>query len=266
MVIIELYNFCRTLEGANYNMMNLDWYERVIGNLAQELHDACELAEELILAGQLQIHTSKLDKHPTISVVVSFTNGQYYEEPFVIHFDPYNQEFYAVVPEENVELRLMLRNTEEIVDFMHDQIHIAEMAHRTSEALLDSDGNETEVFNHFMGMVESFANGDSSHGHDKEYEFEDGSPEGLFFEQLANKEIEWFPKDIVTEAINKDDEKLQKVTSIRIGQFVNSDNYVLGRINSVIIDGKLDSEQGELFPFDKNEIAAFKEIFNLLQS
>lgn len=218
-------------------MTNLNWYERVVENLAQELYGVCELTDGLITTGNLQINTSKIEKHPTISVVVSFDEGEYFVEPIIIHFDPYNQEFYTLSLEDEEEVRIMLRTSDEIIDFIHNQIHDFQLSFNPDEPFINTgqffDGN---------GLI----------------------PGGLFHEQLAGSAIEWFPNYVVTESFTKDDENLQQATTIRIGQFLGTETYVLGRVKSVMINGNLDSEYCELFPFEKSEIAVLKEVFKTL--
>lgn len=213
-------------------MSNLEWFERVYTNLEDKLHDACELMEELIESGYLSISSSEGEKHPSIHVEYSIPDLDF-EEVITIYFDPYNQEFYFLEEDDELEVRVMLKSLDDIVGYIHHTIH-------------DSVSHEVAA-------------------EDDEFPFfktdsEPDTPKSLS-EDFAPQNINWLTKEVATTENSFDVPfKHSTVVSYRLGMMESQ--FILVRFDTVYVDGKKVSKQGAIFPFEKGDELVIQNLLN----
>jgi len=99
--------------------MNLEWFDRVSGELQDHLTSICEKYDQ---EGQMSIDRGA--KHPRIEFFVEDDEGE--RDYFcTLFYDPHNEEFY--MEEFNLEMeqttRVMLSDIEDIVDAVHESFH-----------------------------------------------------------------------------------------------------------------------------------------------
>jgi len=99
--------------------MNLEWFDRVSGELQDHLTSICEKYDQ---EGQMSIDRGA--KHPRIEFFVEDDEGE--RDYFcTLFYDPHNEEFY--MEEFDLEMeqttRVMLSDIEDIVDAVHESFH-----------------------------------------------------------------------------------------------------------------------------------------------
>lgn len=209
-------------------MTNLDWFERVTKNLESKLYDECNILEMLIDSNTLDISSSTAEKHPTISIDCKFP-FEMEPESINLHFDPYNQEFYSNVETEEFEVRVILKNFDEIINFIHQEVHkmAISQVHEFEDMIGDNIPNfgAAELFNQIFGAGEEFSVG----------------------QEINNEDIKWFPENVVTHIVEDDQRK--RVSSIRLGDLPISKERVLAQFETIYINDEITSEHAALFPF-----------------
>ncbi|MFC3040553.1 hypothetical protein ACFOGI_09875 [Virgibacillus xinjiangensis] len=99
--------------------MNLDWFDRVTGELQDSLNSICEKYDE---TGSMLIERGA--KHPRIDFFTE--NGEEIRDYFcTLFFDPYNEEFYihSIDPEYGQVSKVILEDIEDIIDAVHESFH-----------------------------------------------------------------------------------------------------------------------------------------------
>jgi hypothetical protein len=91
-------------------------------NIEDVLREECALLDELINDEILSIKISQICKHPEIQIVI---NEDEEENDFIrLAFDPWNNEFYVKKqPDSGPELRIMLKDSDEIISLIHELAH-----------------------------------------------------------------------------------------------------------------------------------------------
>ncbi|MFT4415565.1 hypothetical protein ACLM5H_17050 [Fredinandcohnia humi] len=100
--------------------MSLEWFDRVIGELQDNLESICEKYDQ---AGQMSVERGA--KHPRIEFFVA-TDDEIERDYFCsLFFDPSNEEFYmeTVDPELGHLSKVVLPDIEDIVDAVHESFH-----------------------------------------------------------------------------------------------------------------------------------------------
>lgn len=223
------------MEGV-ITLNNLDWFDRVYTNLEDELYETCDIMKELIENGCLSITSSEAEKHPSIHVDYSYDDLEYDGETITIYFDPYNQEFYAMESDEQVEIRVMFKTLDDIINFIHHSIH---------EACFDGligDGEEKFPFFH------------SEEGHKQAVSVDEG---------LTPNEIKWLTEEIVTaeETFNEPTEHVN-IVSYRLGKAEPDNQLLLVRFDTIFVNGQQVSKQGAVFPFNKSDVIVIQKLLN----
>ncbi|WP_428911495.1 hypothetical protein [Niallia sp. Krafla_26] len=99
--------------------MNLEWFDRVCGELQDSLESICDKYDE---NGGMSIERGA--KHPRIDFFVDSedTVREYFCS---LYFDPYNEEFYieSVDPELGFSSKVILDDIEDIIDAVHESFH-----------------------------------------------------------------------------------------------------------------------------------------------
>ncbi|WP_071394099.1 hypothetical protein [Bacillus tuaregi] len=100
--------------------MNLEWFDRVCGELQDSLDSICSKYDE---NGGMSIERGA--KHPRIDFFIE--NGEMDRDYFcTIYFDARNEEFYleSFDPELGYESKVVLADIEDIVDAVHESFHL----------------------------------------------------------------------------------------------------------------------------------------------
>ncbi|RIW38471.1 hypothetical protein D3H55_02750 [Bacillus salacetis] len=99
--------------------MNLEWFDRVSGELQDHLESICEKYDQI---GQMNIDRGS--KHPRIEFYVE-TEDQERDFFCTLLFDPYNEEFYmeSYDIDYGQSLKIILPDIEDIVDAVHESLH-----------------------------------------------------------------------------------------------------------------------------------------------
>jgi hypothetical protein len=99
--------------------MNLEWFDRVCGELQESLESICDKYDE---NGGMSIERGA--KHPRIDF---FIDGEDIEREYFcsLYFDPRNEEFYleSVDPELGFSSKVILDDIEDIIDAVHESFH-----------------------------------------------------------------------------------------------------------------------------------------------
>ena len=99
--------------------MALEWFNRVTGELQEQLESICEEYDQI---GHMTIDQST--KHPRIEFFVDTVNGE--REYFcTLLFDPHNEEFYLESFDVKFEqpARVILVDIEDVIDAVHESFH-----------------------------------------------------------------------------------------------------------------------------------------------
>lgn len=237
-------------------MANLEWFSRLSKNLLNELDNTCELMSELISEDKLSIETSQIEKDPTLSVTFLVTEDDEDEKTLLLHFDPLKQEFYTHGPEVPFETRMILKTAEDVVEYIHQGIHVAQAMLLENEA--HEEDNENSGIPSSENIGEEFLNFLSSLGK-KVIKNLSGNdvPEK---NNVTN--IEWQQNKVVS-TVEANDTDLKTVTSVGIGRLNNSETIVVGKTVKFYNGDKLDGERGSILPLSKDELVALKELIEL---
>jgi hypothetical protein len=99
--------------------MNLEWFDRVCGELQESLESICDKYDE---NGGMSIERGA--KHPRIDF---FIDSEDIEREYFcsLYFDPRNEEFYleSVDPELGFSSKVVLDDIEDIIDAVHESFH-----------------------------------------------------------------------------------------------------------------------------------------------
>ncbi|WP_394236477.1 hypothetical protein [Niallia oryzisoli] len=116
--------------------MDLEWFDRVCGELQDSLDSICSKYDE---NGGMSVERGS--KHPRIDFFVE--NGDEDRDYFcTIYFDPRNEEFYieSFDPDLGYESKVVLADIEDIVDAVHESFHIyMDEDAAASDELFDED-------------------------------------------------------------------------------------------------------------------------------
>ncbi|WP_067729635.1 hypothetical protein [Oceanobacillus damuensis] len=99
--------------------MNLEWFDRVCGELQDSLNSICEKYDE---NGRMLIERGA--KHPRIDFFTD--SGEEDRDYFcTLFFDPHNEEFYiqSIDPDYGHLSKVVLDDIEDIVDAVHESFH-----------------------------------------------------------------------------------------------------------------------------------------------
>jgi hypothetical protein len=273
-------------ERRNYSMHNLEWLQRVFGNLEAHLYGKCKLIDKLVDEENLNINLDETAKHPRIHVSVEIEELNFYGNAITIHFDPYNQEFYLGLHKEQEEIRVILKDVELILEHIHNAIHqLFESA--VKEALKQPTPHNAlflEWIQKFIGELEleDFEVGcqcgceceencscnecDCRKQHDcececcQEYE-EEASVDLLEYDP---RDIEWITDEVI--AFEKTLGSKTFIISFQLGRIKelslphNGIQLVLARIETSLVDGKVDSKTVQLLPLYDDEVDAILEL------
>jgi hypothetical protein len=112
--------------------MDLEWFDRVCGELEDSLDSICDKYDE---NGGMSIERAA--KHPRIEF---FTEGEGVEREYfcTIFFDPRNEEFYleSLDPDLGYASKVVLADIDDIIDAVHESFHI----------YMDDDLSEEEMY------------------------------------------------------------------------------------------------------------------------
>ncbi|WP_077212012.1 hypothetical protein [Bacillus dakarensis] len=99
--------------------MDLEWFDRVCGELQDSLDSICSKYDE---NGGMQVERGA--KHPRIDF---FTEGEKIDREYfcTLFFDPHNEEFYIESFDADLgyETKVVLADIEDIVDAVHESFH-----------------------------------------------------------------------------------------------------------------------------------------------
>ncbi|MCQ6274794.1 hypothetical protein JMM81_07400 [Bacillus sp. V3B] len=100
--------------------MDLEWFDRVCGELQDSLDSICSKYDE---NGGMSIERGA--KHPRIDF---FTEGEGVEREYfcTLFFDPHNEEFYieSFEPDLGYTSKVVLADIEDIIDAVHESFHL----------------------------------------------------------------------------------------------------------------------------------------------
>jgi hypothetical protein len=259
-------------------MHNLEWLQRVFENLEAHLYGKCKLIDKLVDEENLIINLDETAKHPRIHVSVEIEELNFYGKAITIHFDPYNQEFYLGLHKEQEEIRVILKDVELILEHIHNAIHQL-FESSVKEALKQPTPHNAlflEWIQKFIGELEleDFEVGcpcgceceencscnecDCGTQYNcececcQEYE-EEATVESLEYDSL---DIEWITDEVI--AFKKTLGSKTFIISFQLGR--TKEQIVLGRIETSLVDGKVDSKTVQLFSFYDDEVDALIEL------
>jgi hypothetical protein len=100
--------------------MNLEWFDRVCGELQESLESICDKYDE---NGGMSIERGA--KHPRIEFFIDSDEDIEREYFCSLYFDPRNEEFYleSVDPELGFSSKVILDDIEDIIDAVHESFH-----------------------------------------------------------------------------------------------------------------------------------------------
>ena len=120
--------------------MNLEWFDRVCGELQESLESICDKYDE---NGGMSIERGA--KHPRIDF---FIDSEDIEREYFcsLYFDPRNEEFYleSVDPELGFSSKVVLDDIEDIIDAVHESFH-----YYMEDDLYEEDVDVDSDFNEF---------------------------------------------------------------------------------------------------------------------
>jgi hypothetical protein len=120
--------------------MNLEWFDRVCGELQESLESICDKYDE---NGGMSIERGA--KHPRIDF---FIDSEEIEREYFcsLYFDPRNEEFYleSVDPELGFSSKVVLDDIEDIIDAVHESFHYYMEDDLYEEEDIDSDFGELD--------------------------------------------------------------------------------------------------------------------------
>lgn len=181
--------------------MNLEWFDRVCGELQDSLDSICSKYDEE--NGGMSVERGA--KHPRIDFFTE-SDGEEREYFCTLYFDPHNEEFYmeSIDPELGYESKVVLHDIEEIIDAVHESYH------------------------NYVDEEDDFAEDDSEFNeldNDVDYYELDEQGENIY---LENIDVEWETPEVT--AYYKEDEV--EVT-YQFGIVQDTGDGVLKRINRI---------------------------------
>ncbi|WP_404456524.1 hypothetical protein LG329_09520 [Virgibacillus necropolis] len=205
--------------------MSMEWFNRVTGELQDNLKSICEKYDQI---GHMTIDQST--KHPRIDFFVETEDD---ERDFfcTILFDPYNEEFYLESFDLDLEqpARIILAESNDVIDAVHESFH-------------DFMNGESEVYYVDENSTEA------------EYVIEDDGEEYYIGEALDEEHtleeivVEWETPEVTAFQIEDEVE-----VTYQFGIVTNNGDGVLRRVNRVWAeDGELYKDESE-FSFTKEE-------------
>jgi hypothetical protein len=179
--------------------MNLEWFDRVCGELQDSLDSICSKYDE---NGGMSVERAA--KHPRIDFFVE-SDGEEREYFCTLYFDPRNEEFYveSIDPELGYESKVVLDDIEDIIDAVHESFHI----------YMDED--DTDVYE----LIED---------EDDVYDEESDDNDAVYLEEI---DVEWETPEVT--AYYQEDEV--EVT-YQFGIVQETGDGVLKRINRIWTD------------------------------
>ncbi|MBB6444020.1 hypothetical protein [Bacillus benzoevorans] len=207
--------------------MSLEWFDRVCGDLQEQLESICEEYDQV---GQMKIERSA--KHPRIEFFVETADivTEELERDYfcTLFFDPENEEFYieSFDVDSGHPAKIILTDIEEIVAEVHDSLH----------DYFNDEGYELSDVEHETVFADD---------HDEEYYEGLRMDDGNIFEEI---DVEWTTPEVT--AFQHEDEV--EVT-YQFGVIQESGDGVLKRVNRVwSTDDELIKDESH-FIFSKEE-------------
>lgn len=272
-------------------MYSLEWLNRVYENVEERLYGRCGLLDKLLEDDVLKFELDETPKHPVIKVSLDIEEFDNELVALAIHFDPFNQEFYLVVPDEEYEIRVVIKDTEQLLDHIHSAVH--ETFEKIGEELFGEEGNATvptffdaffsvldEIIEHVEGLNEEDVDCDC-HEHDGDCEKCDcegcdcecsceckdddcdcceHEPEVEKF-NFNPEDIEWISEETV--AFEHPDEKESFHVAYQLGKV--SDDLVLARKEIVTVDGEAEEQTVHLLFFHEDEVGSILDVLHGLE-
>jgi hypothetical protein len=205
-------------------VMNLEWFDRVCGELQDSLESICGKFDQ---NGAMSIERGA--KHPRIDF---FTEGEGDDRDYfcTLFFDPHNEEFYieSFDPDLGYETKVVLADIEDIVDAVHESFHM----------YMDDETEEVEV--------EFMDDDDSDYFDTDETLYFDSDDDGdLLLEEI---DVDWETPEVT--AYYKEDEV--EVT-YQFGIVQETGDGVLKRVNRIWTDEDEMLKDETNFIFSKEE-------------
>lgn len=142
-IILDGHNIDVLLKGGV--MMNLEWFDRVCGELQDSLDSICNKYDE---NGGMQIERGA--RHPRIDF---FTEGEEVEREYfcTLYFDPHNEEFYIESFDADLgyETKVVLADIEDIVDAVHESFHNYMDDDLVEEVVIEDDFDDADYDDDF---------------------------------------------------------------------------------------------------------------------
>ncbi|MBU0905124.1 MAG: hypothetical protein KKF57_07995 [Firmicutes bacterium] len=203
--------------------MALEWFNRVTGELQEQLESICEEYDQI---GHMTIDQST--KHPRIEFFVDTLNGE--REYFcTLLFDPHNEEFYLESFDVEFEqpARVILADIEDVIDAVHESFH----------AFLNGE--------HEMYYVDEAEDGDDDDEDDEDsYEITEIEDE---INEVSVSGIEWETPEVTAFYIEDEVE-----TTYQFGVVSATGEGVLRRVNRLWTDDEIFKDESQ-FTFAKEE-------------
>ncbi|WP_338448783.1 hypothetical protein R4Z09_21565 [Niallia oryzisoli] len=203
--------------------MDLEWFDRVCGELEDSLDSICSKYDE---NGGMSVERGA--KHPRIDFFVE--NGDVDRDYFcTIYFDPRNEEFYieSFDPDLGYESKVVLADIEDIIDAVHESFHI----------YMDDD----------ISVVEDLLADDTEYyASDDELELLDGDDEDpeIYLEEV---DVEWETPEVTAYYLENEVE-----VTYQFGIVQETGDGVLRRVNRIWTDEDMLKDETN-FIFSKEE-------------
>jgi hypothetical protein len=218
--------------------MNLEWFDRVCGELQDHLESICEKYDQV---GQMNIDRGA--KHPRIEFYVE-TENQERDYFCSLLFDPYNEEFYmeSYDIDYGQSLKVILPDIEDIIDAVHESLH-------DYLSLEDVDFyDETDEYDDHIDYIVDDEGEDGpvhyvvdEHDYEEEEEFEAG-------DILEEIDVEWETPE-VTAFIHADEVEV----TYQFGIITDTGDGVLRRLNRIVTEDDQLIRDESHFIFSKEE-------------
>lgn len=215
--------------------MNLEWFDRVSGELQEHLESICEKYDRV---GQMNIDRGA--KHPRLEFYVE-TEDQERDFFCTLFYDPYNDEFYleSYDIDYGQTLKVILPDIEDIIDAVHESLH-------DYLSMDEIDFYEADEYDndHIDYIVDDEDEDGPVHYVVDDYDYEDQAEEDIF-EEI---EVEWETPE-VTAFIHGDEVEV----TYQFGIITETGDGVLKRLNRIITeDNELIKDESH-FIFSKEE-------------
>ncbi|WP_421384899.1 hypothetical protein ACOJQI_09045 [Bacillus salacetis] len=221
--------------------MNLEWFDRVSGELQDHLESICEKYDQV---GQMNIDRGA--KHPRVEFYVE-TEDQERDFFCTLMFDPYNEEFYmeSYDIDYGQTLKVILPDIEDIIDAVHESLH----DYLNMEEVDFYDETDEYDDDHIDYIVDDEGEDGPVHyvvdDYDYDYDYEEQAEGEDILEEV---DVEWETPE-VTAFIHGDEVEV----TYQFGILTETGDGVLKRLNRIRTDdGKLIKDESH-FIFSKEE-------------